>query len=121
MPLPYNKINNPPLYSVGETVFLRASAERGFLESYRIDEIRHSGNGYIYFLLINPRRFNDELPTIGDRNSLRQTKGLKFRESELITICEALALKRVFHENKLADTVAELSRLCDEESGSGSG
>lgn len=115
----FQPINNPPTFSVGETVYLRASAEKGFLEFYRIEEIRHSGSGYVYFLKIRPRRAMDELPTVGDRNTLKQSGGLRFTESELITVCEALELKKDYHTTQLANANAELAKYDCDSSGSG--
>lgn len=115
-------ITNPPKYSPGDTVYIKSSAQKGFLESYRVEEVRHSGSRYEYLLKIKPRRFNDELQSVGDRNTLQQSGGLKFRETQLITVCEALEFKKAYLENQLSSTNNRLNQLdCDSGSGSGSG
>lgn len=99
-----------PKYNVGDYVYLVVSAKRGFLEFYRIDQLRNYGSKYRYAMKIRPRNFKESLPTVGDRIDLRKTGLLEFKEEELCTYCEALVFKQAWLENELEDTINKISQ-----------
>lgn len=103
-----------PRFSPDDVVYIAASANRGFIESYRVDQVRSVGTRYWYSIRIRPRNEKDQRLTVGDRNDLRKTGYLEFAEEELCTLCEALPLVRTYLENALADIENKIEAHCPE-------
>lgn len=84
-----------PNWSIGDRVYLEASAKLGFLESYFVGSIQRSSAGWVY--TIDVTQTPPAQTTIGDSLDLKQGKcgpvrSLYFNESELISYQEALVL-----------------------------
>jgi len=93
-----------PLYSQGETVYLRDSAALGFLEAYVINSITHRPDGLIEYKLATHLKPPTANMTMGDRNTGRVLHQLTFFEGDLILFCEALSLA-------IDNTELQLARL----------
>lgn len=93
-----------PLYSQGETVYIKESAALGFLEAYIVDTITHLPTGVIHYELISSLAPPAANMTMGDRNIGRRKLPVTFIESDLITYCDALDLA-------ISNTQVQLSTL----------
>lgn len=113
----FQPISEPPRFSPGEVVYLKASAEKGFLESYKVEEVRHAGSSYKYIIRIKPKRVNDDLPPVGDRNDLKSYGTLRFTEIELVTVYEALLLKQAYLTSQLAAVAVDIAKFQNGTSG----
>lgn len=109
-----------PRFDIGDYVYLVSSAKRGFLEPYRVDQVRTYGSKYRYAIRIRPRNHKQSVTTVGDRIDLRKTGLLEFKEEELCVLCEALLFKKAYLEEVLDATNDQISRhQCIEGPGSG--
>lgn len=79
-----------PIYKVNDVVYLIESAKVGFVESYRVSEVRQDSTGaWLYKISVNPRAPIGG-PTFGDRLTLKTSLDFELRESELCDYCTAL-------------------------------
>ena len=81
-----------PIYSPGDTVYLKDSAALGFLEAYIVQSIHHLPDSTIRYRLSTHLKPPTANMTMGDRNRGTILKSLSLFESELVPYCEALAL-----------------------------
>lgn len=97
-----------PLFSVGEMIYLKESAEAGFLEAYKVTSVSTSGDDqWVYSTTLGPK-----LPTsgsFGEKITYRDPRTLYFNESELLSFCDAAVLARA----SLAQRIDELDDLID--------
>ena len=110
--------NSSPAFSVNDVVYLRASAQLGFLEPYRIDNIFFNKQVNVWQYSINIQKSLSAGNTIGGTNDLQNSKILYFNESELVDLCEALTMKVAYHTSELNKASSMKAARCD---GSGSG
>ena len=87
-------------YNIGDTVYLKSSAKRGFLESYKITGAVMLQGITQYTIDIAPKPPTPR--SVGDRYNVKLPyKILYFRESELIAFCDALDLIINYHTVQL--------------------
>jgi len=96
-----------PIYSQGDTVYLRDSAALGFLEAYIVQSIVHRPDGVIQYYLATHLKPPAVNMTMGDRNTGRVLRQLTFLETDLISYCEALVLAIDNTEKQLAALQAQ--------------
>lgn len=96
-------------FDVGDTVFVRASAVRGFVESYVITNIhkRPDVAEYEYELDIH-----GTWPVFSNTLDLSKFRQLFFREPELVNQCEALNMSLDALDRKVARLLAIKVALC---------
>jgi hypothetical protein len=107
-------IPNNARFSLTETVWIKASADIGFLETHKVIEIHRAPDAaeYIYRLDTDG---SAKIPT----NPLRSVSApswdwpvLYFRERELVSQCEALNMVMVALERKISRLLAIKLTLC---------
>jgi len=107
-----------PFFRVTDTIYLIESAKRGFIESYRIDEVRQDESGtwkYKFFVPSSPPNFN---ATYGDRITLKYNTEFELEESEVCSYCDAVDLAYAAAQQVVAK-LAILKQQCEETGGSG--
>lgn len=101
----------PPIYEEGDTAYLKESAALGFLEAVTISGITRDKGKWLYAIRAGVSR-----PTApshyGDRASLVNAKTLFFTESELISVCDALALAEANAQRVLDRLQAQKASIC---------
>jgi hypothetical protein len=106
-------------FKIDDVVYLRTSAQIGFLESYKVTGIYQVRNGvFTYTININERPPSAQ--TVGDRIILKQPTTLYFNEDELLSYCEAQQIVVDHLRRRLASEEARLQARCPSGSG-GSG
>lgn len=93
-----------PKFNIGSKVYLIESASHGFLEVYTITSITSNGSSWAYKMSLAVASPSNV--TVGDRNTLTSSFDLVFYESDLCTLCEAIAKAKSYHTaqlNKLND------------------
>lgn len=93
----------PPLYNIGDILYLRESAALGFLEVAKISGISLSQQGWIYATEAKAG-FPRSPAHTGDRITTVQGMILYFSENEFVVQCDAMALVE-------ANLVAQLGRI----------
>jgi hypothetical protein len=105
-----------PQFKIGDLIYLKSSAQIGFLESYRITEVfQVMKDRWLYKIAIEKNPPTSQ--TVGDRIDLKTYADLIFDESELLTYCEAQELVVISLERRLTVERARLTARC--QSGSG--
>lgn len=107
-----------PTYEIDDVVYLRESAMAGFIESYRVTaiEFEPKTNQWLYKMAI--RHSGPETSTVVDSYALHRFETLRFRESELVTLCEALDMAIIKTEERLAYLQGIKSSRCGGTEGS---
>lgn len=111
-----------PLFENNSVVFIRASANIGFLESYRVLRTHKipSSNEYMYELNLFSSANNTSIPVLTEQDS-RVIDRLYFKERELITKCDAALAALNALDRKMVRLLGIKLALCtDEITGSGS-
>ena len=107
-----------PKYQIGDVIYIKASAQIGHLESFKITEILQvKKTRWLYRVAISSNPPISQ--TVGDRNSLKHGGTLVFDESDLLTFCEAQIIIVQNLELRLLTAKAKLKTYC-EQPGSGS-
>lgn len=98
-------------FDVGDTIFIRASANKGFLEHYRITDIHKQPSvaEYMYELDIHGTAPVTTNALVLNKPLFRQ---LFFRESELIDQCEALHTVVIALEHKVIRLLGIKEAFC---------
>lgn len=114
-PLEINGLITPvaPRFGFNEVVYLIESAEAlGRLESYRIDNLTWDTeiNQWVYSFTIRPRP-GKNMP-VGDRDDMTRTYEIKYEESALCKVCEALPLIVTFLQTAVDRDKARLAAFC---------
>lgn len=117
--------STPPIYSVGQTVYILESAKIGNLESYKVNGIVWNDKGSQWSYFINIKRSNDTSLT-GQENALGfgNTTGhytLVFAESELVDFCSAATYVQLHHTRKLEAINAMIAAKCGDTGTTGTG
>jgi hypothetical protein len=103
--------NTAPTYQVDDLIYLRSSAQIGFLESYRISQIvQRNKNEYLYKIDVVRKAPLEQ--AVGDRINLKSPATMVFSEDELLTYCDAQTLVVYFLERRLAQERARLIARC---------
>jgi hypothetical protein len=98
-------------FKIDDVVYLRSSAQIGFLEAYKVTGIFQLRNDrYVYTIDINKRPPSAQ--TVGDHIDLKGIRTLYFTEDELLTFCEAETLVVQSLERRLAVEKARLAAKC---------
>jgi hypothetical protein len=106
-------------FRIDDVVYLRSSAQIGFLEAYKISGIFQLRNDrYVYTIDINRRPPSAQ--TLGDHIDLKRIQTLYFTEDELLTFCEAETLVVQNLERRLREEKARFAARCSVSPGSGS-
>lgn len=82
-------------FEIGDSVYVRESATKGFLENYTVVGINKDPTGFWKYSIGIAHSTPVINSTVGDRNVLKGnflSPDLKFYEDELTTYCEALDL-----------------------------
>ena len=109
-----------PLFGINEVVYARESAIRGFVEPFVIAKIRFDSalRAYKYRYLKN-RTVSDvvfedgKVATVRPVISEEELAPIELDESEIITICDALAIQVDFLDRQLVEAQEEFQRVCD--------
>jgi len=105
-----------PKYEPNDVVYLRESAAIGHLEAVTISGLSYYNGAWIYTI-----RAGRLLPTpvaqYGDRISMVNGQTIQFSESELIPICEALALAEANATAQLLRIQVQRAGLCPDTTG----
>lgn len=106
-------IPNQPRFNLAETVYVKASADIGFIETHQVIEIHRAPDTAEYIYRLNTD--GAKIPT----NPLRSASAVKwewpvlyFRERELVSQCEALNMIMLALERKIARLLAIKLTLC---------
>ena len=100
-----------PLFSVGDTVYLKESAELGFLEAARVGHVMTSTNEeWVYGISLGGSL--PSAPTFGDRIHYRKVPEPYYNESELLSFCDAADFVEDFLSARLVDIRALRADRC---------
>lgn len=113
-PIPVPQPNpgpNEPRYNIKDTVYVKASANIGFLEDYQVTGImkQPSNREYMYSLSLTTLKLSPGLTLSGKP---RFKENIYFKERELITKCEALDLAVASLDRKMSRLLALRISLC---------
>lgn len=100
------------MWNRNDIVYLVASAQKGFLESYRVAGIREDETGKYYSINIPAKPLTNS--AFGDRIDGRHNKVLYFREDDLCDYCQALTYSESYLSNALSEIRALKSAHCEE-------
>ena len=94
-------MSNAPRWSINDIVYLRESAAIGFIEGYRITNIKFdpSYNRWLYEAAIKHR--GTEPNTVIDLHNLRRSEVLTLAENDLVSQTEALDIAIANTEQRL--------------------
>ena len=92
---------NAPIFSIGDIVYLKESAEIGKLESYRVDNILFDNSSNNWMYQVDIRHRGSESRTVIDAHNLAQRRILFFKESKLGTFCDVIDTTIEAHERRL--------------------
>lgn len=100
-----------PLFSVGDTVYLKESAQAGFLEAVRVSHVMTSTNDqWVYNVVIGSKLPTP--PTFGERITHQHPNVLYFNETELVSFCDAADILEEVLTQRLADIQAQRDNKC---------
>jgi hypothetical protein len=113
-PIPVPQPNpgpNEPRYNIKDTVYVKASANIGFLEDYQVTGImkQPSNREYMYSLSLTTLKLAPGLTLSGKP---RFKENIYFKERELITKCEALNLAAASLDRKMSRLLSLRISLC---------
>lgn len=98
-----------PLYGIGDVVYLRESANLGFLESVRIASVnRQTNEVWTYTVSLTGKL--PASPLFGERITHQPERTLFFEESELLLECDALELAETHLITRLNDVQTRLAQ-----------
>jgi len=102
---------NESRYNINDTVYVKASANLGFLEDYQVSGIMKQPDSreYIYSLTLTTSKLSPGLTLSGKP---RFKNNIYFKERELVTRCEALNLAFIALNRKMARLLALKVSLC---------
>lgn len=101
-------------FQIEDIVYLRASANIGFLEAYRVDSVQQVvKNKWVYKLKFQAQS-GASTATVGDAVTVSGPvlSELYFQEAELCTLCEASTLQIEALERRLAAARALYNSKC---------
>lgn len=104
---------NQPAYAPGDVVYLRESAAMGHLEAVSINGLSYNKGQWLYSIQARVGSPTAQ-STFGDRTSAVNGQILQFTESELIVLCDALALAEANAQRTLDKIKAQRASLCPE-------
>jgi hypothetical protein len=105
---------NSPKYDVGNVVYFKASAARGFIEPVKIGIIAKIDTTWVYGLKYKtaepsaPRVFGDRI-SFGGLNS----QEVYYTEDEFLTYCEALSFSEKYLNSQLTAIQALITANCE--------
>lgn len=103
----------PPLYNIGDILYLRESAALGFLEVAKVSGVTLSPQGWIY--ATEARAGIPRSPShMGDRITAVQGMILYFSEDEFVVQCDAMALVEANLAAQLTRIQAQRASVCAE-------
>lgn len=102
---------NEPRYNIGDVVFVKNSANIGFLESYKVTTINKQPDSreFIYDLDLTTTKL---APQVTQGGTPRFKKDIFFKERELITKCEAVNLVMAALQRKMSRLLALKATHC---------
>lgn len=98
-------------FNVNDVVYLKESAESGYLESFKVSSVSMNTTGqwvYTFEMTVGPRITS----TFGEKITRREHTTLYYNESELLSMCDALDLVETYLERRLAQIRALRSSRC---------
>ncbi len=108
--------STPPVYSIGDVVYIVESAKIGNLESYKVDGILWDDRSTQWAYVINLKRSGSP---VGQENALgfgvrpdRYT--ILFREEEIVDFCSAAVMVQTHYTRKLETINALIASRCSE-------
>lgn len=101
-----------PTFNPGDVVYMRESAALGFLEAVRVSSVGAISDGDWTYTVAFDGKLPD-VPTFGDRVNYRQPHSVEYRESELVSLCDAADLVEAFHDSELTRIRSISSDRCD--------
>lgn len=97
-------------YAIDETVYVKASANIGFLEDYKVSGIFKPDNReFLYHLVLTSVKIAPQLTLSGKP---RFKNNIYFKERELVTKCEALTLAMASLSRKMSRLLSLKMNLC---------
>ena len=104
-------MTDPPIYDIGDIIYLRESAALGFLEAVKISGLSLSRQGWIY--TIEAKAGLPQAPShFGDRITAVQGMILYFSEDEFVVQCDAMALVEANVQVQLTRIQAQRASVC---------
>lgn len=101
---------NESRYTIDDTVYVKSSANIGFLEDYKISGIfRPDNREYLYSLSLTTTKL---APQVTQSGIPRFKNNIYFKERELVTKCEALTLAMAALNRKMSRLLALKMNLC---------
>lgn len=100
-----------PLFNIGDSVYLKESAQNGFLEVVRISHILTSTDGQWTYNVITGTKL-PAATTFGDRNTHQNPFVLYYNESELISFCDAADIIEAVLEQRLTEIRQQRGSRC---------
>ena len=95
-------------FSVNDIVYIKSSAARGFLESYRISAIYNDGFQWVYRFEVAKR--TPHVASVGWTNTLTHDSVFELAAEELCDFCDAVLLAEQYFTSKLAEIQALKTR-----------
>jgi len=107
-------MNDAPKFDVGDVVYRKSSATRGFLEPVNITIVAKITGTWVYGINVGKPK-QPMAPTIfGDRINFgfSDAQQVYYTESEFVLICEALGMAEAYLQSQLSSIQAQLVNLC---------
>jgi len=101
-----------PIFDINDVVYLRESAVAGFIERYQISSIRYDNSSSQWVYAIDIKQRGPAHSTVLDRVDLTARSTLEFRQSELLTFCEAMEIAIIESEKRLERLRITYSQRC---------
>ena len=102
-----------PTYDINDVVYLKSSAEIGFIEAVRVSNIAYDPLTKLPVYLISRQTKPPQESTVGDQVDLKSDFNYWLTEDELLTYCDALDMAILSQEAQLVKLRARRDAQCD--------
>jgi len=102
-----------PAFDIGDVVYLKSSAEIGFIEATRISNIGYNTLTKLPMYLISRQPKPPQEATVGDQVDLKSDLDYWLTEDELLVYCDALDMAITAQEAQLAKLRARRDAQCN--------
>ena len=110
-------MNDAPKFDVGEIVYRKSSATKGFLEPVKISITAKITGTWVYGVSIGKQKQPIAPANYGDRNNFGfsgpiEAQQVYYTESEFVLVCEALGMAEAYLQSQLSSIRLQLVNLC---------